>query len=359
MKPYKSLKMTEQGVALALRDVLRRVPIIHVESVVLADEKPEVDLGYRPDIIARISVAGEPVTIVCEVKNIGHPRQVRDAVTYLQRHLSLHLQGAIGIVAAPYLSPQSQAICIEAGIGYLDLAGNYRLEGRRFFLERIDHERPKPVKRAFKSLFSPKSAQVLRILLRYPHEAWRVTELAERANVSLGHVSNVRSALIDREWASADEDGLRLTNVDALLDAWREAYDRPKGKRENYYTTQHGKALEERLQELLHRRDDILLASFSAAQWMAAYGRVGTTYLYAAPEALPDMVATLNLKRVPSGANVEILVLEDSELLRDRWEAPHGVATTSPVQTYLDLTLAGERGEEAADYLRKEMFAWH
>lgn len=358
MKQSKSLKMTEQGVALALRDVLQRVPIIHVESVAL-DEKPGDDLGYRPDLIARISVAGEPVTIVCEVKNVGHPRQVRDAVTYLQRYLSLHHRGVIGIVAAPYLSPQSQAICTEAGMGYMDLAGNYRLEGQRFFLERIDHERPKSAKRAFKSLFSPKSAQVLRTLLRYPHEAWRVTELAERAKVSLGHVSNVRSALINQEWASADDDGLRLTNVDALLDAWREAYERPKGKSESYYTTQHGKALEESLHRLFRRRDDILLASFSAAQWMAAYGRVGTTYLYAAPEALPDMVTALDLKRVPSGANVEILVLEDSELLRDRWEAAHGVAATSPVQTYLDLTLAGERGAEAADHLRKEMFAWH
>jgi DNA-binding transcriptional ArsR family regulator len=271
--------------------------------------------------------------------------------------LSLYHERAIGIVAAPYLSPQSQAICIESDMGFLDLAGNYYLAGDSFFLERIDHERPKPVKRAFKSLFSPKSAQVLRTLLRFPHESWRVTDLAKRAKVSLGHVSNVRSALIDREWASVDDDGLRLTNVDALLDVWREAYELPKGERKSYYTTLHGKALEERLRTLLHNRDDVLLASFSAAQWMAAYGRVGTTFLYGAADALPEITASLNLTRAPSGTNVEILVPEDLDLLQDRSNPAPGITTTSPVQTYLDLALAGERGQEAADHLRKELFA--
>jgi DNA-binding transcriptional ArsR family regulator len=359
MKQPDSQKIIESEVVGALREALQRVPIIEIQAVILSDEKPgSLAFGYRPDVIADIILAGEPATIVCEVINVGHPRQVRDAVLYLQRHLSLLNQNAIGLVAAPYLSHTSQAICTESGMGFLDLAGNYRLAGDNFFLEHIDHEPPKPVKRALKSLFSPKSAQVLRTLLRYPHESWRVTELAAHAHVSLGHVSNVRSALIDREWASVGDDGVRLTDVDALLDAWREAYERPKGKRESYYTTLHGKVLEERLRALLHDRDDVLLASFSAAQWMAAYGRVGTTYLYATTGALPEIINGLSLTRAPSGANVEILMPEDLDILKDRSEPAPNIATTSPLQTYLDLAFAGERGQEAADHLRKEMFAW-
>lgn len=354
------MKTTERDVAQAIREALQEIPIIQVDAVALTDGKQWGEgSGYRPDVVADIIVAGEPATIVCEVKNIGHPRQVRDAIAYLQRHLILHDPGAIGLIAAPYLSPQSRAICVEADMGFLDLSGNYRLAGKRFFVEHISNELPKPHRRAFKSLFSPKSAQVLRTLLRYPHESWRVTDLAERADVSLGHVSNVRTALIDREWASVDDDGLRLTDVDALLDAWRKAYERPKGSRESFYTTLHGKVLEDRLHGLFNDNEDgILLASFSAAQWMAAYGRVGTNYFYASPRALDRLVATLDLKRTPSGANVEIMIPEDQDLLKDRWEPAPGIVTTSPVQTYLDLTLSGERGQEAADHLRKEMFAW-
>jgi hypothetical protein len=34
------------------------------------------------------------------------------------------------------------------------------------------------------------------------------------------------------------------------------------------------------------------------------------------------------------------------------------VVCTSPVQTYLDLAAAGERGQEAADHLRQERLQW-
>ena len=47
---------------------------------------------------------------------------------------------------------------------------------------------------------------------------WKVADLAKKAGVSLGHVSNVRHALIDREWARSDPEGLILTEPDALLD---------------------------------------------------------------------------------------------------------------------------------------------
>jgi hypothetical protein len=39
-------------------------------------------------------------------------------------------------------------------------------------------------------------------------------------------------------------------------------------------------------------------------------------------------------------------------------EAGPGVICTSAVQTYLDLTNAGERGKEAADHLRQEKLQW-
>ena len=44
---------------------------------------------------------------------------------------------------------------------------------------------------------------------------------------------------------------------------------------------------------------------------------------------------------------------------RDAIEPAPGSVCTGPVQTYLDLAAAGERGREAADHLRQEKLAWH
>ena len=100
--------------------------------------------------------------------------------------------------------------------GFLDLVGNARLAFDNVFIERRVSGRPPADRRELKSLFKPKSAQVLRVLLRDPRRAWRVTELAEPAGVSLGHVSNVRAGLLDREWAQVSEGGLFLSEPDAL-----------------------------------------------------------------------------------------------------------------------------------------------
>jgi len=55
---------------------------------------------------------------------------------------------------------------------------------------------------------------------------------------------------------------------------------------------------------------------------------------------------------------VVITVPRDEGLLLDTVEAAPGVLCTSPVQTYLDLTVAGERAKEAAEYLRQEKLTW-
>jgi hypothetical protein len=49
---------------------------------------------------------------------------------------------------------------------------------------------------------------------------------------------------------------------------------------------------------------------------------------------------------------------KDQGVLSDTVEPAPGAICTSPVQTYLDLSIAGERGEEAAQHLRQERMTW-
>ena len=101
-----------------------------------------------------------------------------------------------------------------------------------------------------------------------------------------------------------------------------------------------------------------MFASFSAAQWLAPYARTTTHYLYAGEAGLTALQRELKLSPSTKGENVVITRLNDHGLFRDRIEPAPGILCTSPVQTYLDLAAAGERGREAADHLRQERLKW-
>jgi hypothetical protein len=198
-------------------------------------------------------------------------------------------------------------------------------------------------------------------MLREPGRAWRVTELSEISGVSLGHVSNVRTGLIDREWARASDDGLVLSEPDALLDAWRGSYTAPLGERLRFYTPLHGSALEDAARSALRANNGpgrAAFASFSAAQWLSPYARTGSHYFFADDVGLRKLQAALKLTPSSKGENVVVTVPKDLGVLADTVELAPGAVCTSPVQTYLDLSIAGERGAEAAAHLRQERLSW-
>ncbi|MNL27548.1 hypothetical protein D3C87_1491450 [compost metagenome] len=99
-------------------------------------------------------------------------------------------------------------------------------------------------------------------------------------------------------------------------------------------------------------------ASFSAAQWLSPYGRTGTHYFFADEDGLRKLQAALKLAPAAKGENVIITVPKDTGLFADTIEPVPGAVCTSLVQTYLDLSIAGERGAEAADHLRQEKLSW-
>lgn len=350
-------KEVETRASEALRGLLEKIPILQVEGI----EAEAVSGDWEPDLIARLLVDGRPHLLICEYKSNGQPRHARSAVLELRNYVAHRAPLATPVFIAPYISPAVRQLCEEKGVGFLDLAGNARIAFGGVFIERVVTDKPVVEQRELKSLFRPKSAQVLRAMLREPGRAWRVAELSEISGVSLGHVSNVRTGLIDREWARASDDGLILSAPDALLDAWRDSYTAPPGERLRFYTPLHGSALEDAARSALCADDApgrAAFASFSAAQWLSPYGRTGTHYFFADDEGLRKLQAALKLTPTSKGENVVVTVPKDLGLLADTVEPAPGAVCTSPVQTYLDLSIAGERGAEAADHLRQERLSW-
>ena len=129
---------------------------------------------------------------------------------------------ATPMLITPFLSEESRAICVDHDVGYLDLHGNAFFHVPGVLIDIGVPGRPAAEQRDLKSLFRPKAAHILRIMLRDPKRAWRVSDLAAASEASLGHVSNVRRALLSREWAREEAGGVALTDPDALLDAWRD-----------------------------------------------------------------------------------------------------------------------------------------
>ncbi|WP_285538021.1 type IV toxin-antitoxin system AbiEi family antitoxin [Brucella sp. NBRC 12950] len=339
----------------AMGALLQRVPAIRIEKI----ERTSVRSGV--DILAVLTLDGNRRLLACEVKPVGQPRHVRAALLQLRKAAEEFDPPAMPVFIAPYLSSEAQALCREYDVGYLDLVGNALLSFDTVFIERLVDEKPPAVQRNLKSIFKPKSAQVLRVLLRQPDRAWRVAELATVAEVSLGHISNVRSELVDREWAEITGDGLRLSQPDKLLNTWRDAYEAPVGERMAFYTTLHGSSFDTAARGVLSANNSApraMLASFSAAHWLAPYGRVPAQYLYADAAGLEKLSHALKLSPATLGSNVVITVLREHGLFNDAVEPAPDVVCTSAVQTYLDLSIAGERGGEAAEHLRKEVIRW-
>lgn len=354
----------ESQFVVLLRGLLGRVPSLKLASL-KKDARVSPHSPDRADRVVQVTAGDRPWTLVVEEKRLGQPREVRMAVMQLERYLK-HLpknEAHYGLLLAPFISEESAKICIEAGIGYADLAGNARLAFDQIFIETRGADNPFREKREKRSLFSPRAAQVLRVLLTPPLRAWKVTELAEAAGVSLGQVSNVRKLLLDREWAVASDAGLRLSKPEELARAWQSSYEPRPRSRETAYTLLHGEALDTAMRAALAeagKGEHAVLASYSAARWFAPYTRQATQFFYADKQGAEILKRHLQLQSVSRGENVVVLEPREDDVFSSRVEAAPGIWCSGLIQTWLDLTVAGERGGEAAEHLLREKLlpAW-
>lgn len=357
MKP-RNHEETEQCAVEALCSVLDLVPPLELQNVELAPEASEVD--FIVELNSRSS--GSRYTLGCEVKSSGQPRFAEVALLKLAVWKAKMPPGTPTVFIAPYISPAVRDLCIAHDTGYLDFAGNCRLAFGEVFVERTVAEVPQTEYRELKSIYKPKSARVLRLLLMAPDRAWKVKDLSAESGVSIGQVSNVRSALLNRQWIAPENRGVVLTNPGAMLDEWREHYEVPAQTTLSLYTALHGAKLESAIRNLTPPKPDggplVVLSSFSAADWIAPYGRTGKSYFYADRAGIEILTDALSLRPARAGANVQITVPKDDGIIMHPIEPSPGVLCTNVIQTYLDLYVSGERGQESAQHLRETKLSW-
>lgn len=354
-------EISEENAIQAFEHILSRISFLKLQTI--ERQNTTRTSIHRAELVANVRIGDEVWTIVGEYKSRGQPRQVREAVFQLSDYLSRMPDAHnYGLILAPFISEQSAQICRESGIGFVDLAGNCFLSFDRVFIETRSADNPFRARKALQSLFTPKAARVLRILLEPPIRTWKVADLQKAAGVSLGHVSNVRKLLLDHEWASAVEGGLRVTEPEGLLREWGKAYKPRSQTKRSFYTPLHGERLENamRLSMANDKGRHAVLASFSAARWLAPYARQGTHYFYADHTGRQLVKESMKLEPIAKGENVVIQEPKENDVFIGRVESAEGIWCTGAVQTWLDLNSSGERGMEAAEHLlqSKLLPAW-
>ncbi|NOT54487.1 MAG: hypothetical protein HOP18_07775 [Deltaproteobacteria bacterium] len=343
------LLQLEQQAEKALVTCLADIPFLQVRP----SKRVSIKKGPRPDVLTTVKLPDREQTLVAEVKSSGQPRLAREAVNQLLRYRE-SLPDAYGIFIAPYISPQAAAICTQEGVGYLDLVGNCYLSFGQVFIEREGHRNLFARKRDLRSLYSPKAARVLRVLLTDPRRPWKVQALADEAQVSLGQVANVKKLLADREWLRPQPDGLRLSNPGAVLAEWSAEYTYRHNQIRDYYSLRSLEEIEAELGAVC-REEGIpyALTGFSGAARLAPAVRYQRVMAYVQNDT-EAVTSRLQLKAVTSGANVSLLTPYDEGVFYATRDY-EGIRVVSPIQLYLDLHGFRGRGEEAAKVLLDEV----
>jgi len=306
--------------------------------------------GLCPDLLFEVSARNRPSKIIVEVKSLGEPRQARYAVQQLREYLT-RIENAYGVVAAPYISNDTARLCKENAVGYIDLAGNCFLNFDQIYIEQKNYPNPTPEKRRVRSLFTPRSSRILRVMLANPRRSWQVQELAQEADVSLGLASRVKERLLDLDYAADENRNIRLNRPEELLDKWADNYSFRSNRTYDYFGFDEPKQIERRLADYCRKNEiPYALTLFSGAAQVAPFTRYTRGFAYVGKKGIRELAESVELKEVSSGPNFSILEPYDEGVFYGSRDI-QGLEIVSDVQLYLDLVGFRGRGEESAKFL--------
>ena len=319
------------------------VPFVKIEIV----SSPVLSPGCNPDFYIATQIENKTCNLIVEVGTNGEPRFARQAVNHIFRCRS-EFPGYYPIFIAPYISPRSAAICLEADIGYIDFAGNCHLSFQNIYVHKEGKPNHYTNKRYLKSLYSPKAERILRVLLMSGPREWKVEELAKEASVSLGQVSNVKKLLADREWIKFQPVGFALSEPYELLEEWSQNYNYQRNKISEFYTTRSSGDIEISLERFCREEKRLFgLTSISGAAYFPPAARYQRMVAYVKGD-VNEIISKFDLEPISRGANVILLEPYDEGVFYGS-QSRSGAEVVSPIQIYLDLKNFGELGQEAAE----------
>ncbi len=338
---------------------LAQLPEVEIRSV---EPEPRID-GRAVDIAILGEVKGRPVRFLVEARAGGYPRDVQQAIWQLDGLRRLEQPVAdVPLLAAPAISEAGRELLRRHGLAYWDAGGSVYIDLPWAFYW-VDRPVPAGRPRLLRDVYRGSTAQVLHALLLEPGRAWHVSELAQRAQVSLSTAHQVCTFLEAQLWMDKAGTGPHAVRVlrepGALLDAWAAAHSLAAYEARRFHRWTREPA------ELLHAATDALagagiehaLTLGSGAGLVAPYAthaeRAWILVPAGAAGQLDELARASELQPVEEGEAVTCLVTRERAPLLFRRQV-QGFWVASDVQLYLDLWAWPQRGKEQARHLRAE-----
>ncbi len=324
---------------------------LQIKSVKL---DPRIENEKIADIIAKTKYKKKVTIFVIEVKSLGEPRHIKQAITQVKL-VSKTIPNSYPVVASSFLSETSREICKKSDVGYIDLLGNIYIDLPQIHIEKESKKTKQVEKKKQKQLFSPVATRIIRSLLTEPEKKWTIQSLSQQSEVSLGYTHRVVEKLTDKQFLERNNDyKLLLTNKSRLLDTWRENYSFKDNTIYSYYTFEKNKnTLFNKIQKTsLSIKSSYALTLHSGASFIAPYVRYTDVHLYIKSNR-EDWIQHLDLRPVESGANIYLFIPYDKGVLQTL-QTIKGNVVASNLQLYLDLYSYPKRGKEQAEKIREE-----
>lgn len=316
--------------------------------------EPEVQQGR-----GRASTDGEirlgDLSLPIEVKARGNAATVVGAVEQIAR--AGHRAPVVLVV--PYMSREGRDRCADAGVSWIDLSGNARLQastGRTHLTVWVEG-RPNAFAKTGRppNAFAPKAARATRALL-LATEPLRQTEIAERAGLGPGYTSKVVRRLEDLDLVERFEDNaVAPVSRAVLLDAWAGENAYRHEVVAGHVSGRSGEERARRLAEALDKRGVPHAFTGLAAAWAythAASFRSVSCYVTRDHPSDPVAVASdIGFRTDTEAPNVRLLIPDDDGVFEGA-RVVNGLRCVAPAQVYVDLAREPERADEFAEAVR-------
>lgn len=242
-------------------------------------------------------------------------RVIIDQLKRWQDRLPVAERGAKLLLVAPTVRPHQATILEQAGIDYVDLAGNAHLAGPGVL---VHIEGRQPAKQPVVQRGRPNKGwvkTVLTVLVRPELVAAPYRPLAEQAQVALGTVAGCINDLTTRGLLHEGKDGRRIADRQQLVALWVQAYVdvlRPKLEERRFQIHADNKPeIWEQLRDVLGKRKvRWALTGADAAERRTHFFRAEETEIYAPIHALDDRALQNALVAQPAARAGNLVVIE-------------------------------------------------
>jgi hypothetical protein len=360
--------MTESEILVALKtnEPLKALPNVRIQNLV---SQPDAT-GAKFDAKFDLQFGDTKVKVYAEIKNTCTPKQVEQIAPWLSRFKATQKDAAFALVC-PALSPQSQRLCLERNVDFIDLAGNVYINvPGKMLLQRVGMQPQKETGPSFyRNPFSGKSSRILRVLLQKP-KAWTLSDITQElaaqtpSSPCAGVSFEVSSSLVSRVLRSLEEDLLIVRTGSSivvpeprrLLSRWSEEYkDRYRRylRRSRKVSNPFGENLESVRQDLdrFIGRKRYAFTGAAAARRIAPFVDVDSFDFYTFDEAAVNDLVEHVRERPPAGNDLRAIFPFDAGVFLYLLPTGDGTPVVSYTQTYLDLFARGGRDLKQADYL--------